>query len=67
MANERQPSSNGQHSDPSVPASRPSKVPQEDATIEEIEEAVARTGRAAESFLSSDERTNGHRESNSRS
>jgi len=42
-------------------------VPKEDATIEEIAQAAAKTGRAAESFLSTEERTNGRRKSNARS
>jgi hypothetical protein len=42
---------------------RKSRVPQEEATLEEIAEAAAQTGRAAESFLSSEPRKNGHRKS----
>ena len=64
MANERQPSTNGQPSG-AVPSKR--RVPLEEATIEEIAEAAARTGRAAESFLSSEEHTNGRSKSNARS
>jgi hypothetical protein len=65
MANE-QPSQNG-HRTASITEPLKRRVPHEDATIEEIEAAAAQTGRAAESFLSSEKPTNGHSKSNARS